>query len=94
MLERVLQALAAGDPLRLDDLARQLDVPQTLLESMLQDLERMGYLASLAGGCHNACGGCHSAGICAIIGQGRVWSLSEKGARVVGRLGPAQTAER
>jgi len=89
MLERVLQAIAAGGALSLAELARQLDVAPALLEAMMENLEKMGYLQALEGGCQKACGSCASKGICAMIGGGKVWSLSEKGARAAAGMAPA-----
>jgi len=64
----------------LAELARRLDVPPALLEAMMENLEQMGYLQALEG-CKKACGSCAAKGLCAMIGGGKVWSLSEKGAR-------------
>ena len=64
------------------ELARQLEVSEVLLEGMLADLERMGHLRQISGGgCAGHCQGCAMAGACAVGGSGRVWALTEKGAR-------------
>jgi Mn-dependent DtxR family transcriptional regulator len=60
------------------DLARQLDVSEELLEQMLQDLARMGYLKPMADGCETHCAGCSLAETCTIGGPTRVWTLTEK----------------
>jgi len=58
------------------DLARQLDVSEELLEQMLQDLARMGYLRPVADGCEARCDGCPMAETCTIGGPTRVWTLT------------------
>jgi len=81
--------MAAGGALSLGDLARQLELPPALLEAMMENLEQMGYLQALEGGCKKSCGSCSAKGICAMIGGGKVWSLSEKGARAAAGAAPA-----
>jgi hypothetical protein len=85
MLERVLLALAAGGAFRMDGLARQLGITPALLAAMLEKLEQMGYLAPLPAGCSGGCSSCASGGSCAIIGDSKVWALSEKGRRAAER---------
>ena len=80
MLERLLSLLGQGGVHSYADLARQLDVNEELLEQMLQDLARMGYLRPVADGCEAHCDGCPMAKTCAIGGPTRVWTLTEKGA--------------
>jgi predicted ArsR family transcriptional regulator len=81
MLERLLSLVGQGGVHSHTDLARQLDVTEELLEQMLQDLARMGYLRPVADGCEIQCAGCPLAGTCAIGGPTRVWALTEKGQR-------------
>jgi predicted ArsR family transcriptional regulator len=81
MLERLLDLVGQGGVHSYTDLARQLDVSEELLEQMLQDLARMGYLRPVADGCEAHCAGCPMAEICAIGGPRRVWALTEKGQR-------------
>ena len=78
MLERLLSLLGQGGVHSYADLARQLDVSEELLEQMLQDLVRMGYLRPLADGCEAQCTSCPLEGTCAIGGPTRVWTLTEK----------------
>jgi hypothetical protein len=54
-------------------------VSEELLEQMLQDLARMGYLRPVADGCEAHCAGCPMAETCAIGGPTQVWTLTEKG---------------
>jgi hypothetical protein len=85
MLEELLRALGEGGILGYEELARRLSVPPSLLEMMLEDLTRRGYLHPVDYGCS---GGCHSCSmrVCSIAGPGRLWSLTEKGARATARL--------
>jgi hypothetical protein len=87
MLERLLDLLAAGGVHTPGELAARLGVSDDLLDQMLTDLSRMGYLrqvgdmtcASSSAAPSGQCGGCPLAGACA-VGQsgGRVWALTGK----------------
>ena len=79
MLERLLSLVGQGGVHSYADLARQLDVSEELVEQMLQDLARMGYLRSVADGCEAHCADCPLGEACAIGGPTRVWVLTEKG---------------
>jgi len=79
MLERLLSLVRQGGVHSYTDLARQLDVSEELLEQMLQDLARMGYLRPVADGCESHCAGCPMAETCAIGSPTQVWTLTEKG---------------
>lgn len=83
MLERLLSLVGQGGVHSYADLTRQLDVSEELLEQMLHDLARMGYLQPVADGCEAPCDGCPLAETCAIGGPTRVWTLTEKGLRLV-----------
>jgi len=93
MLESLLSALAAGGLHTPRQLARRLGVTEGLVEQMLADLTRMGYLRSVASpGCHMAsepvatsaqgradCPGCPLGGACAVTTPGgQMWALTEK----------------
>lgn len=60
----------------MSDLARKLETTPALIEAMLEDLARMGYLKQVGGECAGACAGCSLAGLCAAGEGGRVWALS------------------
>jgi predicted ArsR family transcriptional regulator len=79
MLEHLLSLVRQGGVHSYADLARQLDVSEELLEQMLQDLARMGYLRPVTDGCEAHCAGCPMAEICAIGSPTRVWTLTGKG---------------
>ena len=79
MLNRLLDLLRSGGTHRVADLARALETTPELVEVMLEDLVRMGYLRQVGGQCGQSCGGCSLAGLCAAGEGGRVWALTEKG---------------
>jgi hypothetical protein len=56
--------------------AQELGASPALVETMLEDLARRGYLRPLEAQCARACAGCAVAGHCAVTGGGRVWQLS------------------
>jgi hypothetical protein len=86
MLNRLLELLQAGGTHRVADLARQLETTPELVEVMLEDLARMGYLKPVGGECGEGCAGCSLAGLCAAgspsispgAGGGQVWALTER----------------
>lgn len=85
MLDRLLQILAEGGTHSYADLTRALGVSEALLQQMIEDLARMGYLKPLGADCRAKCEGCPVAGICAVGGRGQVWSLTEKGSQIAER---------
>jgi hypothetical protein len=85
MLERVMERLRGGGVTSLRELARELGTTETLVEMMLQDLERMGYVRRIAfSGCSGDCAQCadHASGACgtpcAVASSGHVWTLTSK----------------
>jgi hypothetical protein len=85
MLENLLMLVAQGGVRSYDDLIGQLSISQPLLEVMLEDLSRLGYLSSVDDGCGGHCHGCSTGG-CSIAGPGRIWTLTVKGAEAAARL--------
>lgn len=80
MLKRLLQLVAECGVHSYTTLADQLGVSTALLEQILQDLARMGYVAPLGGACDTSqCHHCPLGGSCATDAQGNVWVLTEKG---------------
>ena len=79
MLDTLLRILRDGGTHQLSDLARELDTTPELVEAMLGDLVRMGYLRQVRTDCGEACGSCPLSGLCAAGGTGRMWALTEKG---------------
>jgi hypothetical protein len=82
VLDRLLQILAEGGAHSYADLALNLGVGEGLLQQMIHDLARMGYLEAVGERCQEKCEGCPVAGTCAVGGRGQVWSLTQKGSRV------------
>jgi hypothetical protein len=85
MLEALLKSVAEGGIHTYRDLASRLSVSQPFLEAMLEDLTRLGYLRGVSAGCEGRCAGC-PVGHCSIVGDGRLWTLTEKGAEAAARL--------
>jgi hypothetical protein len=81
ILEELLKRLASGRPYNLTELAAELDVDLGLLEQMIIDLERGGYLKRVALSCSTICAGCPREGLCQITHEGRIWSVTDKGYR-------------
>ena len=86
MLDQLLQNLAQGGAHSYADLTRALGVSEELLQQMIEDLVRMGYLKAVDGNCQENCQDCSVAGVCAVGGRGQLWSLTEKGGRVAQKL--------
>lgn len=82
MLFQLLRVVHSMRTHSLKELARQLDVSQELVESMIEELARLGYLRPLAAKCSDECSHCPAGGMCAIGGMGRVWALTESGRRI------------
>jgi len=78
MLDRLLELLRAGGTYRVTDLARELETTPELVEAMLENLGRMGYLKLVGGTCAGGCTACSLAGLCTAGGSGRVWTLTDK----------------
>ena len=81
MLRQVLRIVAQGGIHTRRELAQRLDVSEELLEQMIDELVRIGYLKPVAGDCHHRCAGCPFATQCAIGGVSGIWALTEKGLR-------------
>lgn len=77
----MLERLQDGGTHTVAELARGLEVSAPLVELMIEDLVRMGYLAVATGSCGGRCEGCSMAKACAVGGPSRIWTLTEKGAR-------------
>ena len=86
MIDQLLRLVAEGGVHSYQDLTSHLAISQPLLEMMLEDLARRGYLRSVGDGCGGHCGGC-AAGGCSIAGPARIWTLTEKGSRAAARAG-------
>jgi len=79
MLERLLGLVATGGVHSYKALAQELNVTEALLDSMIADLVRLGYLRPTEGTCEGRCQGCPKSGTCGIGERGRLWVLTERG---------------
>lgn len=87
MIEQLLRMVAEGGIHSYDELAQRLSISQPLLEAMLEDLARLGYLSAVQAGCQGHCTACGVSG-CSVVGAGRLWTLTDRGARAASRLHP------
>jgi Mn-dependent DtxR family transcriptional regulator len=85
MLEDLLQTVAEGGIHSYDDLSERLAISQAMLEAMLEDLARNGYLRAVGIECEGHCSGC-AVGGCSVAGPGCLWTLTEKGARAATQI--------
>jgi hypothetical protein len=81
LLERLLRTITATGAFKPSELARQLGVTEGLLDTMLDDLVRMGYLQSVQADCTD-CGTCPESQGCCVRSSNRVWLLTEDGQRL------------
>ena len=87
MLKQLLQLMAEGGVHSYATLADQLGVSRGLLEQILQDLARMGYIEPLGRACDTSqCHHCPLGGSCATDTRGNVWVLTAKGAQAAARM--------
>jgi hypothetical protein len=85
MLENLLRLVSEGGVHSQDELMDVLSVSRPLLEAMLENLTELGYLRSVDDGCSERCMAC-PVGKCSVAGPGRLWSLTEKGAKAAAQL--------
>lgn len=81
MLNTLLRLLAGGGAHTTESLARELGTSRDMVERMLADLARLGYLQDAGGGCENRCAGCPSANTCSVGSPQQIWTLTEKARR-------------
>jgi hypothetical protein len=75
MLERLLDLLRTEQAFNRADLARRLEVSDVLLDKMLVELQRMGYLEMVPGCQAAACPHCPQVAVCAPEGAAKLWKL-------------------
>lgn len=81
LLAELLHHISHGPPRTVADLADVLDVSPDLVEMMLADLERVGYLVTLESACEGGCARCAQSSHCGLRFAGKLWTLTEKGSR-------------
>ena len=79
MLEELLKLLAVGGTHTPETLARTMGVSRDMVERMIADLARLGYLRAAEGGCETTCAGCPSVNTCAVGSPQQIWTLTGKG---------------
>ena len=95
MLTKLLRRIAqAGGAVATGELARALGVSDGLVEQMIEQLGRLGYLDPVSPVCAGGCGHCPQRSACAIPSQARLWSLTERGRRMVREAEPEGATER
>ena len=75
LLERLLTLLRQGGVRSIAQVAEELGTSPALVEHMVEDLARRGYLHPVEASCARACAGCAQACTCAVTGAGRVWRV-------------------
>jgi predicted ArsR family transcriptional regulator len=86
MLGKVLRALSHGGTYQLRDLAKELGISRELLESMMEELNRMGYTRREVA-CSARCVGCRESSACLPGSRGQMWTVTERGLQVARRMG-------
>ncbi len=76
MLERLLDLVQAGGTRSIDELACALDTTPELIQAMLENLGRMGYLKVVDGACSAPCGDCALASDCGAGAGSKVWAVT------------------
>ena len=79
MSRELIRAIAEGQAHSQIELAGRLGVSEGLVEQMLEDLVRMGYLTPLKAGYAGQCAACPLAKTCIVGPPRRAWVLTEKG---------------
>ena len=82
-MRELIGVIAEGQAHSQTELARRLGVSEGLVEQILEDLARKGYLEPIAG-CADQCAACPLAKTCIIGHPRRAWVLTEKGQRAAG----------
>jgi molybdenum-dependent DNA-binding transcriptional regulator ModE len=79
MLEQLLNEIHVSGSLQPPVLAKKLGTSVTMVEAMLESLERMGRLRVVDTSCGDSCGGCPlSSGCAAAGGRGRMWMTTPR----------------
>ena len=85
MLLTLLRLISSSERVSsIAEVAREMGVGEGLLERMIEDATRLGYLRAMEDRCGGAaCHGCDDRPACTHGGSPRVWSLTDKGRRVL-----------
>lgn len=82
LIECLLARMMGGQSMSLEELVHDLEIGRELLEQMLWDLERGGYI-QVQHTCRDGCQKCAYRGACHAAPGGRIWVVTEKGRRSV-----------
>ncbi|KPL23922.1 MAG: hypothetical protein AMJ93_03575 [Anaerolineae bacterium SM23_84] len=82
MLQELLRLVFSGGVRNVRQLAQQLGVSQPLVESMVDELVRRGYLRPVDLSCDGVCDGCPTASKVNSCHSARVWALTGAGIRI------------
>lgn len=85
MLRRLLRQMADSGTACSSELAQALGVSPALVETMIEELARRGYLRPFSAGRAAPCERCPLRAACLYRGQPRLWALSAKGRALVER---------
>jgi hypothetical protein len=83
LLHDLLARLANGGIYTLAQLAGELRLDQGLLEQMLSDLERAGYVRLATSCCSSECAHCASREHCQSAPARRIWTVTPRGLRAI-----------
>lgn len=78
MLVELIRAINRRPMANLDQLSEELHVSQVLIENMVADLSKRGYLKSYET-CASACDHCSISSACEGHAHPKIWTLTEKG---------------
>ena len=78
MFEQLLKHIQGGGTTSVAALARQLAVSEALVEQMLAELERLGYLRAVDSCGQAGCTGCPQSAACQPRRAVRLWEVNEK----------------
>ena len=86
ILIETLRLIASAEVRQPQDLAARLGITVELVDGVLQDLVRGGYLTAVASACHQSCGARCGRATCSSASIARVWVLTDRGKRVAGPM--------
>ena len=74
MLKALLKQITQGGTWTVESLARELETSPQMIQAMVQDLARRGYLKPAQQACSGACASCPVAGRCIKSSAQTVWT--------------------
>ncbi len=86
MLAAILKLAAERGSVTTGEVARELSIDAAMAERLVSELERHGYMKSVAAGCGGPCGACTRSAACGPLRELRLWTFTRKGVSAAGRL--------